>query len=126
MTNRRQQRLNDLLREELSEAMRDLRDPRLSGLTSITEVTVTPDLRSAKVYVSTLGTDEQRNAAVEGLEAAASRLRHELKARLRTMKYIPFMTFQRDDSIEEGSRLLNLMRESEDGGGDTEPGADAP
>ena len=126
MTNRRQQRLNDLLREELSEAMRDLRDPRLSGLTSITEVTVTPDLRSAKVYVSTLGTDEQRNAAVEGLEAAASRLRHELKARLRTMKYIPFMTFQRDDSIEEGSRLLNLMQESEDGGGDTEPGADAP
>ena len=126
MTNRRQQRLNDLLREELSEAMRDLRDPRLSGLTSITEVTVTPDLRSAKVYVSTLGTDEQRNAAVKGLEAAASRLRHELKARLRTMKYIPFMTFQRDDSIEEGSRLLNLMRESEDGGGDTEPGADAP
>ena len=126
MTNRRQQRLNDLLREELSEAMRDLRDPRLSGLTSITEVTVTPDLRSAKVYVSTLGTDEQRNAAVEGLGAAASRLRHDLKVRLRTMKYIPFMTFQRDDSIEEGSRLLNLMRESEDGGGDTEPGADAP
>ena len=126
MTNRRQQRLNDLLREELSEAMRDLRDPRLSGLTSITEVTVTPDLRSAKVYVSTLGTDEQRNAAVEGLEAAASRLRHELKARLRTMKYIPFMTFQRDDSIEEGSRLLDLMRESDDGGGDTEPGADTP
>ena len=126
MTNRRQQRLNDLLREELSEAMRDLRDPRLSGLTSITEVTVTPDLRSAKVYVSTLGTDEQRNAAVEGLGAAAARLRHELKARLRTMKYIPFMTFQRDDSIEEGSRLLNLMRESDDGGGDTEPGADAP
>ncbi len=126
MTNRRQQRLNDLLREELSEAMRDLRDPRLSGLTSITEVTVTPDLRSARVYVSTLGTDEQRNAAVEGLGAAASRLRHDLKARLRTMKYIPFMTFQRDDSIEEGSRLLNLMRESEDGGGDAEPGADAP
>ena len=126
MTNRRQQRLNDLLRQELSEAMRDLRDPRLSGLTSITEVTVTPDLRSAKVYVSTLGTDEQRNAAVEGLEAAASRLRHELKARLRTMKYIPFMTFQRDDSIEEGSRLLDLMRESDDGGGDTEPGADTP
>ena len=106
--------------------MRDLRDPRLSGLTSITEVTVTPDLRSARVYVSTLGTDEQRNAAVEGLGAAASRLRHDLKARLRTMKYIPFMTFQRDDSIEEGSRLLNLMRESEDGGGDAEPGADAP
>ena len=126
MTNRRQQRLNDLLRQELSEAMRDLRDPRLSGLTSITEVTVTPDLRSAKVYVSTLGTDEQRNAAVEGLEAAASRLRHELKARLRTMKYIPFMTFQRDDSIEEGSRLLDLMREADDGGGDTEPGADTP
>ena len=123
MTSRRQQRLNDLLREELSEAMRELRDPRLSGLTSITEVSVTPDLRSAKVYVSTLGTDEQRNAAVEGLGAAASHLRHELKARLRTMKYIPFMTFQRDDSIEAGSHLLDLMRESEDAGPDAEPGA---
>ena len=113
MTSRRQQRVNDLLREVLSEAMRDLRDPRLSGLTSITEVSVTPDLRSAKVYVSTLGTDEQRDEAVEGLRAAASRLRHELKATLRTMKYIPFMTFQRDDSIEAGNRLLDLMRDSD-------------
>jgi len=103
--------------------MRELRDPRLSGLTSITEVSVTPDLRSAKVYVSTLGTDEQRNAAVEGLGAAASHLRHELKARLRTMKYIPFMTFQRDDSIEAGSHLLDLMRESDAAGPDAEPGA---
>ena len=121
MTSRRQQRVNDLLREVLSEAMRDLRDPRLSGLTSITEVSVTPDLRSAKVYVSTLGTDEQRDEAVEGLRAAASRLRHELQDRLRTMKYIPFMTFQRDDSIEAGTRLLDLMRDSE--GLDAEPEA---
>ena len=103
--------------------MRELRDPRLSGLTSITEVSVTPDLRSAKVYVSTLGTDEQRNAAVEGLGAAASHLRHELKARLRTMKYIPFMTFQRDDSIEAGSHLLDLMREPDAAGPDAEAGA---
>ena len=113
MTSRRQQRVNDLLREELSEAMRGLRDPRLSGLTSITEVSVTPDLRSAIVYVSTLGTDDQRDDAVEGLRAAASRLRHELKSSLRTMKYIPFMTFQRDDSIEAGNRLLDLMRDSD-------------
>ena len=123
MTSRRQQRVNDLLREELSEAMRELRDPRLSGLTSITEVSVTPDLRSAKVYVSTLGTDEQRDDAVEGLRAAASRLRHELQARLRTMKYIPFMTFQRDDSIEAGSHLLDLMREPDGAGPDADPGA---
>ena len=121
MTSRRQQRVNDLLREVLSEAMRDLRDPRLSGLTSITEVSVTPDLRSAKVFVSTLGTDEQRDEAVEGLRAAASRLRHDLQGRLRTMKYIPFMTFQRDDSIEAGTRLLDLMRDSD--GLDAEPGA---
>ena len=121
MTSRRQQRVNDLLREELSEAMRGLRDPRLSGLTSITEVSVTPDLRSAKVYVSTLGTEDQRDDAVEGLRAAASRLRHELKSSLRTMKYIPFMTFQRDDSIEAGNRLLDLMRDSD--GLDAEPEA---
>ena len=121
MTSRRQQRVNDLLREELSEAMRGLRDPRLSGLTSITEVSVTPDLRSAKVYVSTLGTEDQRDDAVEGLRAAASRLRHELKSSLRTMKYIPFMTFQRDDSIEAGNRLLDLMRDSD--GPDAGPAA---
>ena len=107
--------MNDLLREELSEILqRGLRDPRLSGLTSITEVLVTADLRSAKVYVSTLGTEEQRAASVEGLRAAASHLRRELKTRLRTMKYLPFMTFHRDDSIEEGIRLLDLMKEPDD------------
>ena len=93
---------------------RDLRDPRLAGLTSITEVSVTPDLRSAKVYVSTLGPDELRDEAVEGLRAAASHLRRELKTRLRGMKYVPFMTFHRDDSIEAGIRLLDLMNQADD------------
>ncbi len=115
MPSRRQHRVNDLLREELSDLIqRDLRDPRLSGLTSITEVSVTADLRSAKVFVSTLGGEEQQDAAVQGLSAAASHLRRELKVRLRTMKYVPFMTFYRDDSIEEGARLLDLMKEADD------------
>ena len=68
---RRTERVNDLLREEISDLLRsDLRDPRIGGLVSVTHVDVSPDLRRAYAYVSVLGTDEERAGTMRALEHA--------------------------------------------------------
>ncbi len=108
MSTRRANRVNDFLREELSDLIRRMKDPRLAVIASITEVVCSPDLRSAKVYVSTLGDDAERQRTVDILRGAASYLRRELRPRL-SVKNVPFMTFYRDDSIEEGTRLSGLI-----------------
>lgn len=111
MPNRRVSRVNDLLREELSELLRrDLRDPRVADMTSITHVEVSPDLHLAKVYVSIMGTSAQKQESLAILTAATSFLHRGLRARL-TFKHIPTLSFYLDDSIEEGARLFALMQE---------------
>jgi ribosome-binding factor A len=114
---RRTERVNDLLQEELSELLRGLNDPRLAGqgLLSITDVTVAPDLRHAIVYISYLGTDEQRESALQGLKAAAHYLQRELMTRLH-MRHVPDLAFRFDPSIERGARLSALISEVNDGG----------
>ena len=112
MPTRRQSRVNDLLREELSDLLlREVKDPRLTAVTTITKVEVSPDLRSARVYVSTLGDEELKKQTMEGMEAAASFLRRGLKSRL-ALRYIPFLKFLRDNSMENSARLLALIQES--------------
>jgi ribosome-binding factor A len=113
---RRQQRINDLLREEISDLIRrELKDPRIAGLVSITEVDVAPDLRQAKVYVSVLGTEQEKASTFEALGAAASFLYRELKHRL-SIRRMPLLTFVPDDSIERGARIIALIdRQREDG-----------
>ena len=69
---RRTLRINDLLRDELSQLLRqEIKDPRVAGLVTITEVETSRDLRHAKVFVSVLGSDEQRQSTLKGLVAAA-------------------------------------------------------
>ena len=111
MPTRRANRVNDLLREELSDLiLRQLRDPRLAVVVSITEVVTSPDFRSAKVHVSTLGDDAEKEQTLQALRSAAAFLRRSLKPRL-AMKNVPFLTFHRDDSIEEGAHLSALIDE---------------
>lgn len=111
MSTRRIARVNDLIRKEISELlMHDVRDPRLSGLLSITEVQTSADLRHARVYVSVMGSEEEKSQVEEGLAAASGYLRRGLGERI-TLRYIPELHFQRDDSIERGSRLLGLIKE---------------
>ena len=111
MTSRRVSRLNDLIREELSELIRrQMKDPRLSEIVSITEVTISPDLRTAKVFVSTYGEEVDKRQTLQGLTAAAGFLRRGLRGRL-SLKEVPALTFHRDDSIAEGANLLALMKE---------------
>ena len=106
---RRIDRVNELLRSEISHLIaREIKDPRVAGVISVTEVIASSDLRSARVYVSVMGRTADRQLALEGIQSAASFLRRELRERV-NLKHTPHMTFHLDDSIEEGERVLRLM-----------------
>ena len=106
---RRIDRVNELLRSEISHLIaREIKDPRVAGVISITEVSASNDLRSARVFVSVMGREEARRDALEGIRSAASYLRRELRERV-NLRHTPHLTFQLDDSIEEGDRILRLM-----------------
>lgn len=112
---RRTERINDLLREEISELLRrELKDPRIGGLVTITEVDVSPDLRRAKVFVSVMGSDEEKSSTLEALEAAAHFLQRELRRRL-TIRRMPELAFIADDSLERGARILSLLDQAREG-----------
>jgi ribosome-binding factor A len=112
---RRTERINALLREQLSELVqRGVKDPRVTGLVSITAVEVTKDLSQAKVHVSVYGTPEERAIVLVGLTSAASFFRRELRQRL-DLRWIPDLVFVADTSIERGARVLELMRQLDEG-----------
>ncbi|MDE2669643.1 MAG: 30S ribosome-binding factor RbfA [Dehalococcoidia bacterium] len=120
---RRTSRVSELLREEISDLVqRDLKDPRLEGaFLSITEVEVSGDLRVASVYVSHLGSEEERDDALAGLQSATAYLERELRRRLR-MRRTPSLTFRFDPSIERGARLASTIADlARDRGPDPEP-----
>jgi len=109
----RQEKLGELIQAELAELLRTrVKDPRI-GFASITHVDVSGDLRHAKVFVSIMGTDEERNATMKGLKNATGFLRHELATRL-VIRYMPEIAFKLDTSIEEGARILNLISKVEE------------
>jgi ribosome-binding factor A len=104
----RQRRLGELLKHEISELMqREIKDPRI-GFASITSVDISADLRHAKVFVSVLGSENERKSSLAGLRSAAGFIRRELGHRLR-LKYMPEITIVYDNSIERGSRIIALI-----------------
>jgi ribosome-binding factor A len=106
---RRIDRINMLLRQEISQLLsRQIKDPRLAGVVSITRVETSADLRTARVFVSVLGDPAAKQSALEGIQSAAAFLRHELRDRL-TLRYIPFLHFVLDESIERSDRLFQIM-----------------
>ena len=115
VNNRRISRVNELLRGELSEIIqRSLKDPGVSqGMLSITEVLVASDFSYATVYVSHLGSDEERKESLAGLERATRWLERELYRRL-SIKRTPRLVFRHDDSIERGIRISETLQSFED------------
>ena len=108
---RRIDRVNELLRLEISQVLaRQIKDPRLSGVITITEVRTTPDLRNALVLLSVMGDQETKKSALAGIESAAKFLRRELRGRL-TLRYVPFLRFVLDDSLERADRLMTIMNQ---------------
>lgn len=108
MGNVRIGRVNDELMKTLSGLLRDMRDPRVSGVVSIVHVETAPDLGSAKVYVSTLGDEKKRKDCIKALRAASGFLRREAAKKLR-LRYTPELTFVDDDSIVAGSQIMELI-----------------
>ena len=109
MASYRRARINDAVREELSLALQNSKDPRLSGsMVSILSADVSPDLKTAKIRYSVYGGDTEE--AVAGIESAAGYFRRELARRL-NLRITPELTFLRDDSIAHGARIAQLLRE---------------
>ncbi|HEX9035894.1 MAG TPA: 30S ribosome-binding factor RbfA [Ktedonobacterales bacterium] len=108
--NRRQDQLGQVITHELSDLMRlRMKDPRI-GFVSITAVEVTKDLSYAKVYVSVMGSPEEQRDTMRALHHAAGFLRHELAQRL-TIRHVPELTFQLDESIARGARVIELLNQ---------------
>lgn len=108
---RRIARLNDAFREEISDLLRrQVKDPRLAVFITITRVETSADISHAKVYVSVMGSEEDRDAALRGLEAASPFLRRQMGHRL-SLRRMPELSFRRDDSMEQGAHVLELLDE---------------
>jgi ribosome-binding factor A len=113
MSGRRQERLSEQLREEISLIMDgDLEDPRI-GLATITEARVTPDLSHAKVFVSVAGNDEEAKETLAALNHAAGFIRHQLGFAIR-MKRIPELHFVHDDTVRTAARIEQILQEEEE------------
>ena len=108
---RRTERLNKVIKQEISKLLeREVNDPRLSSLISVTQVSLSTDLRYAKIFVSLLGDENSKAEMLAGFNAASGFLRKELASQLR-LRYAPQLSFCYDDSIERGARLLKLIRQ---------------
>ena len=105
----RMRRVNESVRQVLSEAVAQLKDPRI-GFVTVTGVETTTDLRSARVFVSVLGTERKRTETMAGLQAAHSVLQARLARELR-MKRTPQLAFEYDPSVERGVRMTKLIDE---------------
>jgi len=108
---RRTERLGKVIKQEISELLeREVSDPRLGSLISVTEVTISPDLKYAKVFVSILGDESDKSEMLAGFNTASGFLRKKLAPRL-SMRCVPQLSFYYDDSIERGAKVLKLIEQ---------------
>ena len=103
------ERVNNLIRQEVCELLqRQVKDPRLGTFVVVTEVSTSPDLRHAKIFVSRIGSSQEKQEILSALANASGFFHNELSRRLR-LRRIPELSFQWDDSIERGAHLLELI-----------------
>lgn len=107
---RRIDRVNGLLRQEIGRVLTTrLKDPRLSSIMSVTRVDTSADLRRARVFVSVLGDETAKQLTLRALRSAAGFIHRDVRRHL-TMKAVPVLTFQIDESIEQGAEMLRKIR----------------
>ena len=107
---RRTDRLAEEVREEVAQMISgELKDPRI-GFVTVTRVTLTPDLRQARIFVGVLGAERQRAATLTGLRQASGFMRRALGQRLR-LRHTPELTFQYDEGLEASDRVARLLEE---------------
>ncbi len=104
-------RINEEVQRELAALIPTVKDPRVTGMISVTAVDVTPDLKFAKVHISVLD-KEDSGQVLKGLKSAAGYLRRELGRSL-NLRHTPELTFFRDDSMAKGAHILEMLRDPE-------------
>lgn len=108
MASNRTGRINEEIRRELAELLREMKDPRVqNGLVSITGTNVTGDLRYCKVYISVFNKEDEKTV-LKVIKGAAGWFRRELSSRL-TLRYTPELIFEADDSIVKGSHVIEMI-----------------
>lgn len=110
MASNRIGRINEEIQRELSELLRNIKDPRVNqGMLSITRVETTGDLRYAKVSLSVYGDVDEKKLR-QGLKSSSGYLRRELGRRL-NLRYTPELVFERDNSIEHGAHIIKILND---------------
>jgi ribosome-binding factor A len=108
----RMRRINEVLREVVGGAIsNDLSDPRI-GFVTVTSVETSPDLRAAKVFVSVLGNEEEREATLAALASSHGVIQSRIAAETR-MKRTPTLSFRYDETVEQGVRISHMLEEDE-------------
>lgn len=111
MAKQRTDRLNSLLKEVISEVIRkDVRNPHVKELITVTRVEITKDLHYAKVYISVIGTDAEKEETVKALQTAAGFIALTSSKKV-VMRYFPELTFKLDDSVDKHMRIEKLLGE---------------
>ena len=108
----RGERLRELFRVELSLALRGVKDPGLSGFLTVTDLNLSPDMKSATVYYSVLGSLQERERTAKALERCAPYLRQVLRKRL-ALRVIPHFAFVFDETPQKASRIDKLLLQIE-------------
>lgn len=111
MASNRMGRINEEIQRELAALIPAVKDPRVSGLISVTAVETSQDLKYAKIFISVLDKGDS-DQVLKGLKSASGWLRRELGGALR-LRSTPELTFVRDDSIDKGARILEMLRNPE-------------
>ena len=110
MAKHREERINEEVMRELTSIIRELKDPRLTGVVSVLKTVVTKDLKFCKVYISVFGDDQKKSDVLNGLNSAKGFIRKEVSQRL-SLRVTPEFDFEINDSLEEGDRILKIMNE---------------
>ena len=111
MASNRLGRINEEVQRELAALIPNVKDPRVTGMISVTAVETTPDLKYAKVFISVLDKSDCTQV-LKGLKSASGYLRRELGRSL-NLRYTPELSFVRDDSIDKGAHILDMLRNPE-------------
>ena len=112
MPSLRQQRVRELLKRTVGEILRRELDSESCGIITVNDVGMANDLHSAMIFVSVLGSDDQKRTAAKRLKSERSRIQYMLGREV-VLKYTPRIKFELDDAIEAGNRVMSILEEME-------------
>lgn len=111
MDNKRTKRLNSLLQEVITDVIRkEVRNPLVSPFFSITEVDISKDLQHAKVYISVIGTPEEKQATIKALQSAAGFI-SVLASKEITIRFFPSLIFKLDTSVDKQMKIDSILKD---------------